>query len=181
MTPLDIDTVLAWRGKTVRDRDGEKIGRFGDIFLDRETDLPAYAGVNTGLFGTKETYVPLAGAEVTPDGDVRVPHLRDCVLDAPRIDPDVALSATEEDALEQHYGEPHTTRAEDGEMVRSEEEVSIRTEPTKRRERVRLRKHMVTEHVQKTVPVRREEIRLEHDAPKEGRVVDAEDVDDSDR
>jgi hypothetical protein len=173
--------VLAWRGKTVRDRHDEKIGRFGDVYLDRETDIPAYAGVNTGLFGTKETYVPLARAEMTSDGDVRVPYDRERVLEAPRIDPQVALTAAEEDALEEHYGRPNATRSEDGEMVRSEEEVSIRTEPTTRRERVRLRKHMVTDHVEKTVPVRREEIRLEHDPPREGHVVRVDDVDDSGR
>ena len=49
MTPLDVDTVLAWRGKTVKDRHGEKIGRLGAVYLDRETDAPAYAGVTTGL------------------------------------------------------------------------------------------------------------------------------------
>ena len=59
MAPLDIDTVLAWRGKTVRDRHGEKIGRFGDVYLDHETDLPAYAAVNTGLFGSKESFLRL--------------------------------------------------------------------------------------------------------------------------
>jgi stress response protein YsnF len=62
-------------------------------------------------------------------------------------------------------------------MIRSEEEVRLSTRPTQRRERVRLRKYMVTEHVEKTVPVRREEIRLEHDPPQEGRIVGVEDVD----
>jgi hypothetical protein len=181
MGELDIDTALAWRGKTVRDRHGEKIGRFGDVYLDRETDLPAYAGVNTGLFGTKETYVPLARARVTDDGDISVPYDRERVLDAPRIDPQVALTAAEEADLEDHYGRPHPTVSDDGEMVRSEEEVELRTEPTTRRERVRLRKHVVTEHVEKTVPVLREEIRVEHDPPQEGRVVRVEDVDDPDR
>ena len=41
---------------------------------------------------------------------------------------------------------------------------------------MRLRKHTVIEHVEKTVPVRREEVRVEHDPPKSGRVVSVEDV-----
>ena len=61
-------------------------------------------------------------------------------------------------------------------MVRSEEEVSFGVAPAQPRERVRLRKHVVVEHVEKTVPVRREEIRLEHDPPPSGRIVDVEDV-----
>jgi hypothetical protein len=44
----DLDTVLAWRGKTVIDRDGEKAGTLGALYLDEE-DRPAYAGVQTGL------------------------------------------------------------------------------------------------------------------------------------
>jgi stress response protein YsnF len=62
-------------------------------------------------------------------------------------------------------------------MIRSEEEV--RLGPVERRpvERVRLRKVTVTENVQRTVPVRREEVRLETDPPPEGRIESAEDVD----
>lgn len=40
------------------------------MLLDRETDLPAWIGVRTGLLGRNESYVPLEGA--TEDGgDVR--------------------------------------------------------------------------------------------------------------
>ena len=178
MAPLDIDTALAWRGKTVKDRHGEKIGRFKDIYLDRETDEPAYAGVSTGLLGSGERYVPLAHAQLDGDDDIQVPYDREMVLEAPQIDPDVALTAAEEDTLHEHYAIPNTPTSPDGEMVRSEEEVHLSTRPTQRREKVRLRKYLVTEHVEKTVPVRREEIRVEHDPPQEGRVVDIQDVDD---
>ena len=176
----DIDTVLGWRGKTVLDRHGEKIGRLGDIYLDRDTDAPAYAGVNTGLFGTKETYLRLADANLVDD-DIQVPYDREVVLEAPRIDPDVALTAHEEDLLDEHYGRPNPTASGGAEMIRSEEEVRVSTRPVQRRERVRLRKHIVTEHVEKTVPVRREEIRVEHDPPPEGNVVDVQDAGEADR
>jgi uncharacterized protein (TIGR02271 family) len=47
-------------------------------------------------------------------------------------------------------------------MTRSEEELSVGT--TRRKTgRVRVRKYVVTEHVQRTIPVRREEIRVEHE------------------
>ena len=54
-------------------------------------------------------------------------------------------------------------------MTRSEEELRVGTE---RREtgRVRLRKHVVTETEQRTVPVRREEVRVEREPITEGNV-----------
>jgi uncharacterized protein (TIGR02271 family) len=55
----------------------------------------------------------------------------------------------------------------EGAMTRSEEELEIRT-VRRRRGRVRLRKYVVTEHVQRTIPLRREEIRIE-EAPTSAR------------
>jgi hypothetical protein len=162
---LDIDTALSWRGKTVVDRDGEKIGTLRAVYLDGDTDMPAYAGVATGLFGSKETYVRLADAQPAGD-DIRIPFDRAHVLDAPRVDPGVALTAHEEMLLDEHYaGAPAPQDSSDDhvDMVRSEEEVHLR-----------LKKVTVTDEVEQTVPVRREEVRLEHEPPPEGRVVDVE-------
>jgi PRC-barrel domain protein/uncharacterized protein DUF2382 len=174
---LDIDTALSWRGRSVRDRDGEKVGTFGDLYLEGETDRPAYAGVKTGLFRSKESIVPLEGAYEGDDGDVHVPYAIEAIKDAPNVDPDVAMTDEEESRLREHYGEPTKMRPESAEVTRSEEEVEIKVEPAKPKERVRLRKYTVTEQVEKTVPVRREEVRVEHDPPKSGRVVSVEDVD----
>ena len=40
------------------DRDGDKIGNIDAIYLDDETGEPEWALVNTGLFGTKSSFVP---------------------------------------------------------------------------------------------------------------------------
>src|SRR3954467_10050122 len=102
MNSLDIDTVLGWRGRTVRDVNGDKVGSFGDVYLDRETDRPAWGGLRTGLFGRHESFVPLA--VVREEGDeLVVPYGADEVKAAPRVDPDVALSAEEEQELYAHY------------------------------------------------------------------------------
>ena len=174
---VDIDTALSWRGRTVVDRHGEKIGRLGDVYLDSETDLPAYAAVATGLFGTKETYVRLADAR--PEGDdIQVAYDKEHVLEAPRLDPGVALTAHEELLLDEHYAAtpaPQQAGDDHAEMVRSEEEVRVSTRPTERRERVRLKKVEVVDEVERTVPVRREVVKLEHEPPPEGRIVDEED------
>jgi uncharacterized protein (TIGR02271 family) len=57
---------------------------------------------------------------------------------------------------------PHDERAPpmEGAMTRSEEELEVHT-VRRQRGRVRLRKYVVTEQVQRTIPVRREEIRIE--------------------
>jgi hypothetical protein len=174
---LDIDTALAWRGRSVRDRDGEKVGTFGDLYLEGETDRPAYGGVKTGLFRSNESIVPLDGAYEGADGDVHVPYAIEAIKGAPNVDPDVALTDDEEERLREHYGEPTQMRPESAEVTRSEEEVELKVEAAKPKERVRLRKYTVTEQVEKTVPVRREEVRVEHDPPKSGRIVSIEDVD----
>src|SRR3954454_23519587 len=173
----DLDTILGWRGKTVLDRDGEKVGTLGDLYLDRETDRPAYAGVRTGLFKRNESIVPLDGAREI-DGDLQLPYPAAQIQEAPNVDPDVALTDEEEERLHAHYGEATQImpdREATPEIVRSEEEVEFRTAPARPKERVRLKKHVVVENVEKTVPVRREEVRLEHDPPQEGRVVRVED------
>jgi hypothetical protein len=174
----DLDTVLTWRGKTVVDRDGEKAGHLGALYLDEE-DRPAYAGVQTGLFRRRESMVPLAGARELGD-DIQVPYALEQIRSAPNVDADVTLTDEEQDRLAEHYGEPSQILAGDdgprAEMVRSEEEVSFGVAPAQPRERVRLRKHVVVEHVEKTVPVRREEIRLEHEPPPRGKIVDVEDA-----
>ena len=164
------------QGSTMVDRDGEKIGKIDDVYEDRQSGRPEWALVNTGLFGSKKTFVPLRDAQ--PDGDdVRVPLEKARVKDAPRIEADGELSEREERELFTHYDIAYATDggngwADDGPtsddaMTRSEEELHVGTE---RREtgRVRLRKFVVTENEQRTVPVRREEVRVEREPIHEG-------------
>lgn len=189
MPHLDIDTVLEWRGRTVRDPDGEKIGTFGDVFLDRETQQPAWGGVKTGLFGHRESYVPLERVDAAEE-DLVVPFTKETVKDAPQVDPDVALTASEEEALWRHYGQEYAHIADDAPvedttggkglgddaMTRSEEEVRIHEGPQRPVERVRLRKVLVTEHQQRTIPVRKEVVQLETEPPPAGRVDEGTDA-----
>lgn len=192
MGHLDIDTVLGWRGRDVRDPDGEKIGTFGDVFLDRETDRPAWGGVRTGLFGRRESFVPLEQIEPGEEDDLRVPFAKDVVKDAPQIDPSVALSASEEERLWQHYGQAYerlpaggddepraaSDTGDDAAMTRSEEEVEVHEGAMRPAERVRLRKVLVTDEETRTVPVRKEVVQLETEPPPEGRIEEVSDVED---
>jgi uncharacterized protein (TIGR02271 family) len=171
----EVTDAYAFEGRTLLDRDGDKIGKIDDVYEDKQTGRPEWALVNTGLFGTKKTFVPLRGAQPTGE-DVRVPLEKAHVKDAPGVDADGELSESEERELFTHYDLAYETDADasagngrdvsgpttDDAMTRSEEELRVGTE---RREtgRARLRKYVVTETEQRTVPVRREEVRVERE------------------
>ncbi len=179
----DLDTVLSWRGRTVRDRHGEELGRITELYLDSEDQRPAWAGVKRGRLRATETIVPIGEAEEV-DGDVRVPYDQELVDAAPDVDPDVQLTAEQEEVLHGHFGRdyaPPSGRETDDAMTRSEEEVTFGKRVAKRAERVRLRKVLVEDEVTQTVPVRREVIQLETEPPPEGRIESVEDVDEEPR
>src|SRR3954469_1029686 len=98
-----LEDVQTWRGKKMVDADGDKIGTIEEIFFDRQTGEPEWATVKTGLFGMKSSFVPIRNADVTGEGEVRVPVQKEQVKDAPRIDADGALSPDQERQLWEHY------------------------------------------------------------------------------
>ena len=175
-----------WQGRTLKDRNGDKIGTIETLYVDEQTDKPEWALVHTGLFGTKSSFVPLAGA--SPSGDDVIADVdAQQVKDAPKMSSDEELSEQQEVELFRHYGIDYTTEGSttatenggaegdrgavghdtsgpttDDAMTRSEEELRVGT-ADRERGRARLRKYVVTEEVQKTVPVRREEVRVERE------------------
>jgi uncharacterized protein (TIGR02271 family) len=197
-TLQDIET---WRGRTLVDSSGDKIGKIEDVYLDRQSGEPEWVAVKTGIFGSNVSFVPIHDASNTGD-DLQVAYTKDQVKDAPNIDPDGELSPEEERRLYSHYGrgdydqwtpdsedrtEATYGRDFDGDrdfegdrdatgtvgrdtsgpttddaMTRSEEELNVGTQ---RREtgRARLRKYVTTENVTQTVPVQREEVRVERE------------------
>lgn len=90
-------------GRTVYDVNGDKIGKAGQLYLDDETGAPEWLTVNTGFFGTSESFVPLREASVEGDG-VRVPYEKGQVKDAPRLADDGHLDPEDEDQLYTYYG-----------------------------------------------------------------------------
>ncbi|RBY78133.1 photosystem reaction center subunit H [Geodermatophilus sp. TF02-6] len=91
-------------GATAVAADGGKLGKVGEIYLDDETGRPEWATVNTGLFGTKETFIPLAQAELAGD-ELRFPYDKDTVKGAPRVeDSEGHISPDEEAELYRYYG-----------------------------------------------------------------------------
>jgi len=186
-----MEDVRTWQGRDVVGPDGDKVGTVEDIYLDRETDQPEWAAVKTGLFGSKVHFVPIGDAQLSGE-DLRIAYDKSMVKDAPNIDADGELSPAEEQELYQYYGRSYgsgtTTstgnggpaghdvsgRNTDDAMTRSEEELRVGT--TQRETgRARLVKHIVTENVQQTVPVRREEVRVEREPITDGNVDQATD------
>jgi uncharacterized protein (TIGR02271 family) len=91
-------------GATAYGDDGEKIGKVGQLFLDDQTGQPEFVTVNTGLFGTSESFVPVADATFNGDRLV-VPFSKDKVKDAPNVDLDGRhLDESEEQRLYEYYG-----------------------------------------------------------------------------
>jgi len=179
-------------GSTAVGTDG-KLGTVGEVYLDDETGSPEWATVRTGLFGTKEAFVPLADADIA-DGELRVPFDKDKVKNAPHIDSEGHLSPAEEEELYRYYGNGNgfgtgtapvadlgsrdTVERDTAERDTvghdtsgpTTDDAMTRSEEhlnvgTQRVEkgRARLRKYVVTENVTQTVPVSHEEVRLERE------------------
>jgi hypothetical protein len=108
MTLPTIDQARSWRGLTLVATDDEPVGKIEAIYVDRTTRQPEWALVNTGLFGSSRTFVPLADAAQRGD-TVQVPHETSVVREAPRLDQDTELSEEDEARLYAHYGIQYTT------------------------------------------------------------------------
>ena len=233
--PITENDLTGLRDGNVLSASGEKIGSIGQVYLDDQTGEPTFVTANTGLFGLKQSFVPLQGARVE-NGDLIVDYDKETVKDAPRIDDDGSLTPDEEDELYRYYGiggagtttggydtsadttttttdagygtgtvasdtgttadadyagtttdtgvgarydegadrtrDVDTDRDTDDAMTLSEERVNVGTQ-TQETGRARLRKYVVTENVTQTVPVQREEVRLEREPITDENVGDA--------
>jgi len=197
MQNLTLDNVQQLVGGTLIDSTGDRVGKIEDIYLDRDTRQPEWALVNTGMFGSKQTFVPLATATTTGGDTLQVTFEKARIKDAPRVDADGELSESDERTLYDYYGlnygdsQSDTTMAEGGQatagtgtagrtdtegtagrdtsgpttddaMTRSEERMRVQ-KVRRPSELVRLRKYITTQNVTESVPVQREDVRIERE------------------
>ena len=176
-------------GRNAVDPQGNKIGSVGQVYLNDETGQPDWITVNTGLFGMKENFAPLAGSSFNGD-DLVLPFDKDVVKDSPDINDSSHLDDDEQQSLYGYYqrylgggaaagnyeqtltrgdvgyqrGEGQDTSGPntDDAMTRSEEQLRVGTEKVEAG-RARLRKYVVTEQQSVQVPVSREEVRIERE------------------
>lgn len=162
--------VSAAIGSTAYGSDGQSVGTVETFYTDDRTGATTWVSVSSGLLGTRHAVAPAQDATLA-DGRLQLSVPAEAVSSAPRLGGE-HLAPEDEEALRRHYAgaatnrpaeppaeEPRADRG-DGAMVRSEEQLRVRTEQVAAR-RVRVVRYVVTEEVQVTVPVRREEIRIE--------------------
>jgi len=179
---FDRNDVDRLHGTTVRTTGGDRIGKVAQVYLDDQTGDPEWVTVRTGLFGTKESFVPLAVARFERD-ELVVDVSKAQVNGSPRVDEDGELSEQQEAEIYRYYGVSRGparhdtgrsyagtrdrdrgvagTRTDDA-MTRSEERLRAGTERVEAG-RARLRKYVVTDTEQVQVPVSREEVRVERE------------------
>jgi uncharacterized protein (TIGR02271 family) len=167
-----------WQGFSVHDTHGAPVGSVDDVYVNANSQRPSWIVVRGRSVTNRDHLVPVAGMVVS-DNSLELPFTVEQVDAAPGPDADGTLSAEQEQRLYEHYGieEPEQGRpapapvtpsesrppvpsAPDDAMTRSEEELVITT-VSRPAEIVRLRKQVVDDEVTITVPVRREEVRLE--------------------
>ena len=100
--------IAEWHGKQLVDRDGDKIGKLEDVYVDVETDEPMFGTVKEGRIGRHLTFVLLNGSTIGPD-NLQVTVTTDQVKDAPDIETEgEELSQTDESTLYHHYALNYT-------------------------------------------------------------------------
>ncbi|RDG38330.1 DUF2382 domain-containing protein [Streptomyces corynorhini] len=97
------DNPSSLSGRSVYDQDGDKIGNVGQVYVGDRSGRPEWVTVRTGLFGMKESLVPLTGARRAGE-DIHVPYAKDTVKEAPRLEADEHLDPGQEKQLYHHYG-----------------------------------------------------------------------------
>lgn len=186
-------TRLSTSGGNVVDSNGDKIGSIGQLYVDDRSSEPTWVTVRTGLFGMAESFVPLDDATedgndirvpYTKDQVKDAPNIDADQHLSPeeeeRLYRHYGLSSgvvgqvtgqqTDRDLVgetgqvtdRQSDRDANLTREAGEGLVRSEERLNVGTEQ-REAGRARLRKYVVTENVTQTVPVTREEVRVERE------------------
>ena len=91
-------------GYKVYDRDGDRIGKVDDLFLD-EGDNLEYLGVKMGFFGLSSTLIPVDVLRVDEGQQaLYVEAEKEHVKDGPRFDDDNEITPEFELQVREHYG-----------------------------------------------------------------------------
>ena len=85
------------------DAEGNRIGKITKVYHDDQTGQPLWILVETGLFGTRQSFAPVYGSRFDGEQLVVLAVSKDQVKDAPNIDSDAHVSESEQDALRQYY------------------------------------------------------------------------------
>jgi uncharacterized protein (TIGR02271 family) len=93
-----------YEGYEVYDRNGEKVGKVDDLFVD-ESDRPEYIGVKTGLLGLRSTLIPWEMVQADQERRrMEVSDTKDRVKDAPNFNDDEEITPEFEQEVYSHFG-----------------------------------------------------------------------------
>jgi uncharacterized protein (TIGR02271 family) len=182
-------------GQAAYDSTGQKIGEIQRVFYDQTTNEPAWLTVRGGGPGSRESFVPVAGSQLTSSG-LALAVRKDIIEGSPAIAAGEELGANDASALDRYYramlsgpapapaqpaepmgagrperrpeGRTTAERAEPVELTSYEEQLRVGTEAVESGA-VRLRKSVVTEQVETSVPLRHEEVTIERVPATEAR------------
>ncbi|WP_190818911.1 PRC-barrel domain-containing protein [Saccharopolyspora pogona] len=104
-------------GTPVFDSNGDRVGRVGNVYVDDVTHQPEWVTVRIGIFGVKETFVPLNGA-TTEENRLELGVPRDRVKNAPRVEAEHGHLSDQEGRDLYHYyglGQGEPTGPDEGE------------------------------------------------------------------
>ena len=97
-----------YAGYTVYDRDGDRIGKVDDLFID-ENEQPEYIGVKMGFLGLQSTLIPFDAVRIDENRQaIEVQHDKSVVKDAPSFDDDEEITPEFEQRVRGHFGLENT-------------------------------------------------------------------------
>lgn len=139
-------------GWPVRDVTGRRVGDVDVVFEDGQ-GRPRYLGLKAGLFGGSHTLLPVELVQIDfEEREIRTPWERGRIKAAPRFDGDEPLDAELRQAVYEHLGRDARAPASGTEMLRSEEELEVRTR-SRTYGTARLTKSVELEDVERRIPV----------------------------
>lgn len=95
------------RGRTVRDKDGEKIGTVHDLLIDPEHNKVRFLLVESGGFlgiGETTSFIPVDAVIRVTEDDVTIAQTKDTVAGAPGYDPTLVDDRSFHESVYSHYG-----------------------------------------------------------------------------
>jgi sporulation protein YlmC with PRC-barrel domain len=95
------------RGRGVKDKNGEAIGKVQDLLIDDEEKKVRFLIVDHGGFlgfGQTRSFIPVESITRVTDKDVYIDHSREHVAAAPTYDPDLVEDHRYHSSVYSHYG-----------------------------------------------------------------------------
>lgn len=95
------------RGRTVRDKDGVKIGSVHDLLIDPDLNKVRFLLVESGGFlgiGETKSFIPVDVVTQVTEDEVTIDQSKDTVAAAPGYDPTLVNDRSFHESVYSHYG-----------------------------------------------------------------------------